>query len=586
LERKNRSEKPIPLHRRVKTAKKTVLKGEQYTFKLRSDIRFQDDECFPGGKGRSVTANDLLYSFKRMMDPRVQSPVASFFADKVIGWSEYSAAFEKLGNKNYDNNFPGIQVDPKDPQTLHVYLSQPYPQLRYLMAMHFTTPQAREAVEYWKEDYKLKHPVGCGMFMLTEYRSKQRIALEANPNRYPSYFPSEGMPGDKENGALRDAGKRLPLSDKVVFTVVKEGVTAFNLFLQGYLDMSAITNTNATQVMQGNDLSPDMKRRGVTMRKDVTASIRYGFFNMDDPDWGGYTPQKRKLRQAVALAIDTQAMIDVFNRGNGVLAQTMLPPGVYGYDPNYKNPYRVFDPNLAKAKQLLSEAGYANGIDPKTGSPLTLTMDGQTGSPETAAMFELFKRQIEKLGIKVTLVFTRYSVWQDKTNKGQFQFCPIYGWFADYPDPENFMFLLYSVNKAPGPNSSFYNNPAYDKLFLQMRQMEDGPERFDIIQKMQKIATEDSPVIPLYHDVSFSLSQAWVRNSNSHPISNDDSQYRAIDVPLRNEKQAEWNRPNLVPLWFGLVVLIAGIAPAVRVIGQRTNRKVRRADAVMTGEEA
>lgn len=570
---------PYTFTKMGKDGKTTTVTGEQYTFRMRGDIRFQDDPCFPGGKGRLANANDLLYSFKRMMDPKVQCPVGSFFADKVIGWQEYSKAFDTLGAKNYDNGLPGIQVDPKDPLTLHIYLSQPYPQLRYLMAMHFTTPQAREAVEHWKEGYKLRHPVGTGMFKMTEYKSKQRIVLEVNPNRYVSYFPKEGTAEDRTDGSLKDAGKRLPLTDKVVFSVVKEGVTAFNLFLQGYLDVSGVSNTNATQVLQGNDLSPDMKRRGVTMRKDVSVSVRYCFFNMNDPDWGGYTPQRRKLRQAVSLAIDSQAFIDVFNRGNGVLAQSMLPPGVFGYDPKFRNPYAQFDPNLAKAKQLLADAGYPNGIDPKTSAPLTLTMDGQTGTPELLAEFEQTKRQVEKLGIKVNLVLTRYSVWQDKTNKGQFQFSPIYGWFADYPDPENFMFLMYGPNKAPGPNASFYDNAEYDRLFLQMQKMEDSPQRFALIQRMQAIVTEDCPVIPMFHDVSFSLSQGWVRNTKVHPISNDDSQYRAIDVPLRSQKQAEWNHPNLAPLWWTLAILVASIVPAVRVIGQRTNRKVRRTES-------
>jgi ABC-type transport system substrate-binding protein len=422
------------------------------------------------------------------------------------------------------------------------------------------------------------------MFMLTAFKPKQRIVLEVNPNRYPSYFPTEGTAEDRTSGALRDAGARLPLVDKVVFSVVKESVTAFNLFQQGYLDVSGVTNTNATQVLKGADLSPDMKRRGVTMRRDVSLSVRYCFFNMNDPDWGGYTEKRRKMRQAVSLSIDSQAYIDVFNRGNGVLAQSMLPPGVFGYDPNFRNPYLQFEPSLAKAKRLLAEAGYPNGIDPKTNSPLTLTMDGQSGSPESTAQFEQTKRSVEKLGIKVNLVLTRYSVWQDKTNKGQFQFAPIYGWFADYPDPENFLFLLYSQNKAPGPNASFYNNPEYDRLFLQMQKMEDSPERLALIQKMLPLVTEDCPVIPIYHDVNYSLSQDWVRNTKTHPISNDDSQYRAIDPELRAQKQAAWNRPNFNPLWWGLAAVVAGTVPAVRVIGQRTNRKVRRRGAV-TGSE-
>ncbi|MES2462824.1 MAG: ABC transporter substrate-binding protein, partial [Armatimonadota bacterium] len=361
------------------------------------------------------------------------------------------------------------------------------------------------------------------------------------------------------------------------------GNLTFNPASSGNYTLSS-PNTNATEVLKGTDLSPEMKKRGITMRRDVSVSVRYCFFNMNDPDWGGYTPQRRKLRQAVTLAIDSQSFIDVFNRGNGVLAQSMLAPGVFGYDPKFRNPYTQFDPSLTKAKQLLAEAGYPNGVDPKDGGPLTLTMDAISGSPEVAAQDELIKRQVEKLGIKVNLVFTRYAVWQDKTNKGQFQFSPIYGWFADYPDPENFLFLLYGPNKAPGPNASFYSNPEYDRLFLQMQKMEDGPERAAIIRKMLDLTTEDCPVIPMYHDVNFSLSQGWVRNTKTHPISNDDSQYRGIDPVQREKMQAQWNQPNYVPLWAGLFLIVASTIPAARVIGQRTNRKVRRADANMVRE--
>ncbi|MBC8104767.1 MAG: hypothetical protein H7Z41_19505 [Cytophagales bacterium] len=574
---------PYTFTRTDKAGKTETVTGEQYTFRLRPDIRYQDDPCFPGGKGRLVTANDIVYAFKRMIDPSVQSPVASFFADKVVGWEAYTQAFEKQGAKNYNNALPGVQVDPRDPLTFHIYLSQPYPQLRYLMAMHFTAPQAREAVEYWKDEYKLRHPVGCGMYRLSEFKSKQRISLEANPNRYPSRYPSQGSSQDQADGLLRDAGAALPLTDKIVFSVVKEGVTAFNLFQQGYLDVSGVTNTNATQVLKGADLSPEMKRRGVTMRRNVSVNDWYCFFNMEDPDWGGYTPRKRKLRQAVSLSIDSQAFIDVFNRGNGVLAQTMIPPGVFGYDPAYRNPYTQYDESLAKAKQLLAEAGYPDGMDPRTGKPLVLTMDGQSGSPQLAAMFEQTRRQVEKLGIKVDLKLSRYSVWRDKMKKKQFQFSPVFGWSADYPDPENFLFLFYGPNRG-GPNSSLYGNPEYDRLFLEMQKMSDGPRRLALIQQLQRIVIEDCPVIPMYHDVTYSLSQAWIRNTKPHPISNDDSQYRAVDPELRAARQAGWNQPNIAPLWWGLAAAVAGIAPALQVIRQRTNRKVRRRGAVTTPE--
>lgn len=556
--------------------KPVTVHGEQYTFRFRSDVTFPDDPCFPGGKGRHIVANDVLYSFKRMCDPKVQCPVASYFADKVVGWQEYSDAFAKLGKKNYDNPLPGVQVDPKDPQTLHIYLSKPYPQLLYLMAMHFTTPQAREAVEYWGDDYKVHHPVGSGLYQMAYYREKQRIVLQARSDKWPSFYPTEGAPGDREAGLLEDAGKQLPLNDEVIFPILKEGTTIWNLFLQGYLDRAGVNPQNFQQVFNGAGLSPELKRRGVSLRKSVQLDDTYCAFNMDDPVWGGYTPQKRKLRQAVSLSIDSKSFVDIFNLGNGTLGQFLLPPGVFGYEPDYRNPYTQYDPNLTKAKQLLAEAGYPNGIESATGQPLVLNIDSAAGNNQGRQRVLLLRDQIQKLGIHVSLRFTRYSAWQDIVDKGQYQFIPLYGWYADYPDPENFLFLLYGPNKRPGPNACAYHNPEYDRLFEQMQKMPNSPERLEIIRKMRAIAVEDCPWIVMWHDEGYGLLQPWMHNVKAHPIANDFSTYVRVDAEQRVRSEQEWNRPNYVPLFVIAFLLIGGAIPAMGVVRKRTNRKVRR----------
>ena len=157
------------------------------------------------------------------------------------------------------------------------------------------------------------------------------------------------------------------------------------------------------------------------------------------------------------------------------------------------------------AKQLLAEAGYPDGIDPKTGEKLVLNYDNSATSPASRQQVGILTRMIERTGIKVNSRSTRSNVFQDKIGKGQHQFI-FYGWFADYPDPENFVFLLYGPNKKPGPNSANYQNPEYDKLFEQMRAMDDSPERQAIIVKMRDIATEDCAWIPVFHSVSLSLA--------------------------------------------------------------------------------
>ena len=226
-----------------------TVQGQKISFRIRPDLKFGDDPVFPGGKGRAVTAADFVYSFKRLSDPGTKCPVASFFEDKVLDWKKYAGAFEKGGKANYDAPWAGVQVDPKDPHVFTITLTQPYPQLRFLMAMHFTTPLAREAVEKYGPLFQRDHLVGCGPYRMTEFRSKQRIVMERNANWINTIYPTEGMPGDKEAGLLADAGNPLPIAPKVVFNIIKEGVTSWNLFQQGYLDSAGVGNTNYQQVV-------------------------------------------------------------------------------------------------------------------------------------------------------------------------------------------------------------------------------------------------------------------------------------------------------------------------------------------------
>ncbi|HVK05395.1 MAG TPA: ABC transporter substrate-binding protein [Armatimonadaceae bacterium] len=568
--------------------KKRTVQGERYTFTLKPGLRFQDDPCFPGGKGREIVARDVVYAFKRMADPKVQCPVAPFFADKIVGWEEYGKGFdaedEAKRKAQYDREMEGVRVDPSDPLTFTVTLSQPYPQLKYLMAMHFTSPQAREAVEHYGAEYP-RNPVGSGPYTLTEFKSKQRLVLTKNPGRHKDVYPSEGTPADVEAGLLADAGKELPLNDKVVFSVVKESTSSWNLFLQGYLDAAGVGAVNYQQVVTpSGSLSPELIQKGVSLRKETQMNVYYCAFNMNDPVWGGLGEKQKKMRQAVSLAINAQEYIDILLQGNGLPAQWVLPPSVFGHDDGFKNPYRQYDPDLTQAKKLLAEAGYPGGVDSKTGNRLTLYYDNTATTPLSRMQVGIVQKMIERTGIKVESRSSRPNVFQDKLLKGQHQFI-FYGWFADYPDPENFVFLLYGPNKRPGPNSANYANPEYDRLFEQMRSMDDGPERKAIIEKMRAIAVEDCPWIPVFHSVSLSLSYDWQKNVKAHPIANDYNQYRAIDFEDRARKQRAWNQPNYLPIVVLALIIGVGAIPAIRVVRQRVNRRVRK-DVTDAGEES
>lgn len=563
------------------------VNGESWTFRVKPGLRFQDDRCFPGGKGREIVGADFLYSFRRMADPTLDPPcpVVSFVEDKIIGFHEYAERNRKRHDAeqppDYAAPVAGLQLDPDDPYTFRILLNQPYPQLRYLMAMHFTTPLAHEAVSAYsggrngqKGELLSDHPVGCGPYLMESYVKKRHLILRKNPNRPAEYYPSDAEPG-VDPKLLEFAGRQLPLAERIHFSFQRETVTIWNLFLQGYVDRWGVTQENMQQAMsRQGDLSPEMKNRGIELSKTSQPNLYYFMFNMEDPVVGGYTEKKRKLRQAISLAVDSQAFIDLFYQGVGSQAQSPLPPGIAGYDPEYRSPYRQYDRSLSRAKKLLAEAGYPGGIDPKTGERLTIYYDNTGTTAAGRQQVGLIQKQFDALGVRLESRVSRDVVWQDRVDKGEFQFIR-YGWFADYPDAENFLFLLYGPNKRPGPNHANYNNPEYNRLFEEMRAMDDGPERLAIIKKMRDIAVEDAPWIPVNHDEDLLLTYNWLSGVSSHGVANDTLKYWAVDGPRRAKLQEQWNQPNFVPAIGALLFLVAGSMPAAGVIRRHRNRRLR-----------
>ncbi|MCL5102659.1 MAG: ABC transporter substrate-binding protein [Armatimonadetes bacterium] len=566
----------------VKENGRTVgARGESWTFRIKKGLLFQDDPCFPHGKGRGIKAADFIYSFRRMADPAIPCPVLSFFEDKIIGLHEYADYNRDRQSHglpaDYQRPVEGLQLDPHDPYVFRILLSQPYPQFRYLMTMHFTTPIPHEAPERYGQDFA-RHPVGSGPYLLEEHSPKLKIVLKANPNRNFEVYPSDGMPGDREAGLLKDAGKQLPFADKIVLRVIKEGLTAWNLFLQGYLDWGATQedfsaiSVNQAMTRQGT-LSQGMVDKGVGLRRTSGPVVYYFAFNMSDPVVGGYTPRNRKVRQAISVAFNAQAFIDLYLQGNGRPAQFLIPSGIPGFDPNYRNPYRQYSIN--KAKKLLAEAGYPGGIDRKTGDRLTIYYDNSATGAGARQVLGQIAKQFEAIGVRMEPRSWQFAVLEDKIDNREFQFV-FRGWVADYPDPENFALLLYGPNtKNKGPNVSGYNSPVYNRLFEQMRSMDDGPARMAIIRHLREVAVEDCPWLYLYHTDTLMLFNSWLSNVKPHAVANDVMKYLRVDGPERARLQAEWNKPNYLPAIALVVFLILGTVPAAGVVRKRRNRKVR-----------
>ena len=226
---------------------------------------------------------------------------------------------------------------------------------------------------------------------------------------------------------------------------------------------------------------------------------------------------------------------------------------------------------LEEAKQLLAEAGYPDGRDARTGQPLTLYFDTMASGPEAKSRMDWFRKQFARLDIQLVIRATDYNRFQDKMGKGSAQIFE-WGWNADYPDPENFLFLLYGPNRkvgVGGENAANYQNPAFDRLFEKMKDMDNGPERQAVIDEMVRLAREDAPWIYAFHPKSFGLRHGWVKNAKPNLMAHNLLKYRRVDPAARAAYQAAWNRPVLWPVVVTLALLAALVWPAVAAYRRR-----------------
>jgi ABC-type transport system substrate-binding protein len=534
---------------------------ETYLLHLKKGLYFHDDSCFEAthGIGREVVAGDVDYAFKRIADPKVECPVFSTLEEYIVGLGAAYSDAKKNGFFAYEKPIEGVQV--LDKYTIRLTLTKTYPQIQYWLAMPFTAPVPHEAVDYYdgiphagkqRDQFKF-HPVGTGPYQLVEWRRNSLIRLARFRRYNATKFPTGGWPVSTDARFEALAGARIPFIDEIQMRIIRESIPAWLLFRQGYLDSTGISKDVFNTVLDpGRDLTPDFKKRGIALHKDPEPSTFYLIFNMDDPVFG----KNKKLRQAISTAYDEDFSNEVFTNGIELNAQELLPPGVFGYQPALKNPFKQHD--LALAKKLMSDAGYPGGRDKKTGLPLELTLDVTAEDATSRQLAEFQKSQIEQLGIRVKVSENLWERQQEKVINGQFQIVS-FGWIADYPDPENFFFLFYSKNSPPqGSNSCRYSNPAFDRIFEKMSSMDNSPERLELIHKLTSILNEDCPFVLIAHSVSFSLTQPWAQRVSANPLMYNGVKYAQVDVPLRMEKQHEWNRPILWPIGGGLFVIAIG----------------------------
>jgi ABC-type transport system substrate-binding protein len=433
---------------------------------------------------------------------------------------------------------------------------------------------------------------------MAAFEQDRRHELVRNPNYRGEPYPCEGMPGDRERGLLEDCGKPTPFIDRVVFQIEKEQVPLKAKFRQGHLDVPEVERTD-----RGIDYRLDMEdspaaraeytERGYQLPVGSDLSLWFMGFNMLDPVVGrGDTPERqrrnRALRQAISIALDWGEYADIFPQRAGAEAMGPLPEGIFGSRQGTAegvNPVthkvvegRTVRRSVDEARALMVEAGYPGGRDAATGQPLAIRYDFyRVLTPDFKAEIDWLSRRFALLGLTLDVRATDNNQFQDKVRKGRHQLF-FSGWLADYPDAENFLFLLYGPNgktRADGENTANFEDPAFDLMFRQLKDLDDGPARHALIDRMVRLVQTESPWIWGYIPPASGAFQPWVRNALVPVMVKDPLRHYRLDTEMRAERLAVWNRPAYTPLIFGALALLALAWGLRRLWCQREARTAR-----------
>lgn len=483
--------------------------GLQYTFRLRKGVYFQDDPCFEksGGRGREVTAEDFIYSFKRLADAHVGSSGYWGFRGKIAGLDDFRAATSR-GPADYGIAVEGLQAP--DRYTLQLKLTHADPALMWFLAMSYAAVVPREAVEFYGERFA-RHPVGTGPFVLESWSQNYRVTYVRNPKWKETgrldLYPAGGAPDDGAAGLLADAGKPIPFLDRIEESVIGDPSTQWLLFLSGALVMSGISRDNWDAVMTDKgELNGDLVKKGIALAREPALDVSYLGFNMDDPVVG----RNKALRQALTCAFDRERW-RTFQNNRVIEAVGIVPPAIRPWS----RAGSPFSYDVKRAAELLVKAGYPEGRDPASGRRLELTLElggGDTSSRETAELLAHFMQQV---GVVLRPSFNNGPAFFKKLEQRQAQVF-LLGWIGDYPDAENFLQLFCSANVSPGINHCNYRNAEVDRLYDAAAVTLDEGERSKLYARMDDIIVEDCPMIFLHHSVSFGLRHAALRNFKPH----------------------------------------------------------------------
>ena len=487
--------RPLKLKPRTLAAMPEVTdNGQTYTLRVRPGIFFDDDPAF-GGKKRELTAHDYVYSMKRVLDPKLASPILAEIEGVILGSENLLKKARKENRFDYDAPFEGIKA--LDRYTFQVRLEHPSHIFIYNFAdCRIFCAVAREVVEKYGDDVG-SHPVGTGAYKLGFWKRSSKIVLEPNPGYREEYFDAEPAADDAKAKEVlsRMKGKRLPLVGRIEVYIIEEVQPRWLAFLNGDLDlMYQVPADFAYIAFPNNKLAPNLAKQGIEMEQVAALDLTFAYFNMEDPTVGGYTPEKVALRRAISLAYNTRDEIAIVRKNQAVPAQAPWSPGVAGYDPSFRSVANEW--NVPKAKALLDMFGYVDRDgdgyrETPDGKPLTLVFNS-TPTAKDQQIDELWKRSMDDIGIRFTV---RKAKWPDllkESYAGKLMMWQL-GGAASAPDADTWLSTLYGPNAGMKGNVANFKQPDYDRIYEKARTMPDSPERTKLYEQLAKIVISYAP---------------------------------------------------------------------------------------------
>ncbi len=516
-------------------------KGTRYTFRIRPGILYVDDPAFKGQK-RELVARDMEYAIKRFRDPKNRSPYEWLFENKIVGLDELTEKAKKTGKFDYEAKIAGIEV--RDKYTISFKLKEPDFNFLYVLAMPNVVPVAREVMEAYADDTHA-HPVGTGPYFLREWVRRSKMVLEKNPNHRGYELDTRyADPNDEwDRRAIEDLrGKRLPAIDRIEIYPIEDEQPRFLAFLNKEHDLLEETPfVFIHQVLPNGKLAPGLAKAGVRVFKELQPELTYYAFNVSDKAMGrpnpigGYSPERVALRRAMVLAHDREMEIQIIRKGQAIPAYSPVPPGVVGYDPEFRTGAQEYD--LAKAKALLDMFGYVDRNndgyrEQPDGSPLMLHYKYNAGSQEYRQLAELYVKSMAEVGLRMEAQAVQFSdLLKDK--KVANYMVSGSAWIADYPDAQNFLQLLYGPNTGQS-NESEFKLPEYDRLYEKSLTIPDSPERNEIYRELDRLLLAYAPWRLGVHRIFNHLQYPWVKGYKKHPILYTNFKYLDLDVAAQH----------------------------------------------------